>query len=95
MNIRTDDISKAVRVDRRTKWGNPYILHDESERDKVVEQYRQYLWTQISGGKVSLEELAALHGKDLACWCAPRRCHAERLERAAAWAHTKLNGGGA
>ena len=39
---------------------------------------------------MSLEELASLHGKTLACHCAPLPCHGEVLARAAAWAASVL-----
>jgi Domain of unknown function (DUF4326) len=35
---------------------------------------------------VDLAALAALHGKTLGCWCAPRPCHGEVLQAAATWA---------
>ena len=69
----------TVRVDRRTEWGNPFIMRNESdkERDRVCDAFEEMvaLWTP--------EVIAALKkdlkGKNLACWCAPKRCHAETL----------------
>lgn len=80
-----------VRVDRRTRWGNPFILGRDGDRETVVELYRRWLWQQLKEGAVSISELASLHGKVLGCWCAPQACHAEVLERAAAWAYGVLN----
>ena len=81
----------AVRVDRRTRWGNPFRIADGASREQVVARYRVELWRRIRAGEVSLEELASLHGKTLACWCWPARpCHAEVLARAAAWAAAVL-----
>ena len=39
---------------------------------------------------VNLKHEPALHGKPLACWCAPLPCHGQVLARAAAWAASVL-----
>ena len=82
-----------VRVDRATPWGNPFPISPRyGDRAEVVERYRRHLWQRIQSGDIPLEDLAALSGKPLACWCWPRRpCHAEVLARAAAWAAERLN----
>ena len=79
----------AVRIDRRTKWGNPYRI-GPATREEVIARYRAELWRRIRAGEVGLEELASLHGKTLACHCAPLPCHGEVLARAAAWAASVL-----
>ena len=75
-----------VRVDRRTKWGNRFVVGRHGTRAEVIERYRRDLWRRIRAGEVDLDELAALDGLDLLCHCAPLPCHAEVLARAAAWA---------
>lgn len=79
-----------VRVDRATRWGNPFKVGRDGTREQVVERYRQWLWQQVRAGKVSKADLAALHGKRLGCWCAPLACHADVLTRAAEWAMGQL-----
>lgn len=81
---------KAVYIGRGSPWGNPFIIGRDGDRDAVVEQYEAMLASQIDSGSISLEALAALHGKDLVCFCAPQRCHGDVLERAAEWAHNQL-----
>ena len=84
----------TVLVDRRTKWGNKFVIGRDGTRQQVVARYRAELWRRIRAGDVSLEELAALDGKWLACHCVPKRpCHAEVLARAAAWAASELDSG--
>jgi hypothetical protein len=80
----------AVRIDRKTKWGNPFPMRSQTveERDRVIEAYRKALWADIRAGRVWLADLAALDGKPLACWCAPLPCHGDALLAAAAWAST-------
>lgn len=79
----------AVRIDRKTDWGNPFPLRDRNdpdERREVVEEYRSYLADAIDSGKVDLDRLARLDGKQLACHCAPQACHGDVLSEAASWA---------
>ena len=79
-----------VRIDRRTKWGNPFPMERESDRARVIADYRLDLWEKIKTGHFTLQELADLRGKRLACHCAPRPCHGDVLAAAAEWAWHKL-----
>ena len=81
-----DEFEGVVRADRRTRWGNPFRISGRAAREEVIERYRLWLWQRIREGEVSLEDLAGLHGKTLACWCRPKPCHCNVLARAAAWA---------
>ena len=80
----------AVRIDRRTIWGNPFVVGRDGTRAQVIARYRADLWRRIRAGEIALEEVAALNGRDLACHCAPLPCHGEVLARAAAWAAARL-----
>ena len=78
----------AVRIDRKTDWGNPFPLRRDTgpaERREVIEQYREYLADAIDSGKVDPGRLARLDGKALACHCAPQPCHGDVLSQAASW----------
>ena len=66
----------AVYVGRPTVWGNPHKLVRESQRDEVVELYRQDL---LNNPELVARAKRELKGKHLICHCAPRRCHAEVL----------------
>ena len=80
-----------VRIDRRTRWGNPFSITDDVSRAEVIALYRQDLWRRIRAGEVALEDLAALESQTLLCWCRPRlACHGDVLARAAQWAAIKL-----
>ena len=80
----------TVRIDRRSQWGNRFRIGPDGPRDEVIARYRADLWRRVRAAKVGLDELAALHGKPLACWCAPLPCHGQVLARAAAWAASVL-----
>ena len=81
----------AIRIDRQTRWGNPFVIGKDGSREEVIAKYRDHLWSQIRTEKLSLDDLAGLHGKSLACHCAPQPCHGDVLAKAAAWANANRN----
>ena len=85
----------AVLIDRRTRWGNPFVVGRDGTREEVIARYRVELWRQIRAGEIALADLAALESRILACHCAPRPCHGLVLARAAAWAARQLRAGAA
>ncbi|KKW93901.1 DUF4326 domain-containing protein [Sphingobium chungbukense] len=71
----------TVKVDRSTKWGNPYPLQPGRTAEQAVAAFRIHLRETPS-----LREMAGreLRGKNLACWCpAGAPCHADILLEAA------------
>jgi hypothetical protein len=68
--------AEAVLVDRSSDWGNPFIMHKEWERDIVVNQFECYALWRLT---IDPDWLLPLRGKDLVCWCKPKRCHADVL----------------
>jgi len=64
-----------VRIDRRSKWGNPYRMPQDGDRETVIAKYRDY----ILGKPVLLAALGDLRGKTLGCWCKPAACHGDVL----------------
>ena len=76
----------AVRIDRRTRWGNKFVIGRDGNRHEVIARYRADLWRRIRAGEIALADLAALNSRTLACHCHPKPCHGLVLARAAAWA---------
>lgn len=77
LNKRTDRIpADAVYVGRPSKWGNPFSLPNETQRDWVIHLYREYLQKHPDLVEAAKREL---RGRDLVCWCAPKPCHADVL----------------
>lgn len=75
-----------VRVDRQSVLGNPFYMRDESQRDAVCEQYKEYFNNKIKTSTAFMCELSVLqtlykeHEKlRLFCWCSPKKCHAETI----------------
>jgi hypothetical protein len=67
-----------VRIDRKTKWGNPYPMHMESDRDFVCDRYAEWFVKQELQNKLDIDELKDV--KRLGCWCSPKRCHGDYLK---------------
>ena len=75
-----------VYIGRPSEWGNPFAMRQESDRANVLLRYRVYLTEAVRSGDIAYADLAALHGKTLVCWCAPKACHGHVLAMAARWA---------
>jgi len=70
----------AVRIDRGTKYGNPFILGEDGDRDEVCDAYE----THYLPNKPSIVErinAGELTGKVLVCHCYPERCHGDCLAK--------------
>ena len=80
----------AVRIDRRTRWGNKFVIGRDGNREQVIARFRADLWRRIRAGEIALADLAALNSRTLACHCHPKPCHGLVLARAAAWAASVL-----
>ena len=70
-------IGRATRDLQGSKWANPYIIGDRYDRKTVIFLYEKY----ILGRKKLYKSLLELEGKTLGCWCTPKACHGEVLQR--------------
>lgn len=66
----------TVYVGRPTKWGNPFRLGVDGDREECISKYEKMLRERtLINNEYWLEPL---RGKDLACWCPlDKSCHAE------------------
>lgn len=86
----------AVYVGRPTKWGNPFIVSSLCAMERYADfTLNADLWSgwpcvdaatavrafhEMKARYMTADELAALRGKDLACWCPlDKPCHADVL----------------
>ena len=67
LNDYVDELGSGlmVRIDRMTKWGNPFRVGQDGDREAVIEKYRQWLWGKIRREELDLYELADLLGCEL------------------------------
>lgn len=82
VNLRTcKDWGKPgdILIDRRTKWGNPFIMQNESQRDEVCDKYEIWLNDKLALKNFNLDELR--NAKRLGCWCKDKRCHGDYIKK--------------
>jgi len=60
---------------------NPYRVGKGVTREEAIRLYETHLRTLLQHSPEARAELARCRGKDVACWCAPSRCHGEVVER--------------
>lgn len=77
LNKYKDIITKnAVYIGRGSKWGNPFIIGKDGNREEVVDKYCEWICDNSS----LLKDIHELKGKDLVCFCSPLLCHGMVLE---------------
>lgn len=70
--------SDAVYIGRGSKYGNPFVIsapHPDTgrpmTRDDVCDLFEKLILPSL--------DVSELAGKDLVCFCKPRRCHGDSL----------------
>ena len=69
----------AVYIGRPSKWGNPFVIGRDGNREQVIAKFEKW----ILGQPQLLAQLHEIKGKDLVCFCAPEACHGDVLVRLA------------
>lgn len=64
-----------IYIGRGSKWGNPFKIGPDGNREEVIEKYEAY----ILANQELLDSLDELRGKTLGCWCNPKPCHGDVL----------------
>lgn len=71
-----------VYIGRPGKWGNPFVMKKEEDRQLVIDQF--IAWLATGGAPYNLEDIKReLKGKRLLCWCHPKACHGDVLAQLA------------
>jgi len=68
-----------VRIDRLTRWGNPFVIGKDGDRETVISKYEDWILMRPD----LLADLPVLRGKRLGCHCKPLACHGDVLARLA------------
>ena len=72
LNKKIDDIPKnAVYIGRGSPYGNPFIISTVMNRDDVCDKFEQEVLPYL--------DVNDLKGKDLVCFCKPKRCHGDSI----------------
>lgn len=79
INYRTYNLdkSKVIPIDRRSMFGNPYIIYKKGDRSTVILMYKNYFYKRIKKDKEFKKAVENLRGKTLGCWCTPLPCHGD------------------
>jgi ParB-like chromosome segregation protein Spo0J len=65
-----------VRIDRSSKYGNPFVMGQDGDRDFVCDAFEKHYLPH----KQSIRnDFGKLQGKVLVCHCYPDRCHGDTL----------------
>lgn len=67
---------KLLVIDRTSKWGNPFVLGPDGDRDHVCDCFTEHYATFKQSFN---QNRGDLEGKVLACHCYPERCHGDGL----------------
>lgn len=70
----------AVYIGRGSVYGNPFVIGKDGDRDEVCDKYEQYL---LNNPQLLQTVKTNLKGRDVICFCAPKRCHGDTLVRIA------------
>lgn len=75
-HIREDIEEDDVFIGRPSKWGNPFILGVNGDRELVIHKY-----IQLKGRDKQFiaDVIKELKGKNLVCYCSPKKCHGDWL----------------
>jgi hypothetical protein len=75
VNVRRNKIGSNAYsfVGRPTALGNPYAITAVQSRESVLIQHAEWVFDHPE----LWEKILALQGRDLGCFCAPERCHAD------------------
>jgi hypothetical protein len=61
------------------RYGNPFVMGRDGNREEVVAKHRAWLEEQMKSEEFCNQMLEDLAGKDLVCHCAPEACHGHTL----------------
>lgn len=89
VNVRKADYD--VFIGRRNSWvgrhwtplsqtydfGNPFRVGADLTREQAVSRYREYFQRRIETDPIFREQILALKGKRLGCFCKPLECHGD------------------
>jgi uncharacterized protein YebE (UPF0316 family) len=76
-NIRNEELKtdSDVYIGRGSKWGNPFVIGKDGDRNLVIKKFKKY----FDSNNELKKDIQELRGKNLVCYCSPKKCHGEVL----------------
>nr|VFK27354.1 MAG: protein of unknown function (DUF4326) [Candidatus Kentron sp. MB]VFK30312.1 MAG: protein of unknown function (DUF4326) [Candidatus Kentron sp. MB]VFK74277.1 MAG: protein of unknown function (DUF4326) [Candidatus Kentron sp. MB] len=68
-----------IYIGRGSKWGNPYAIGFDGDRDEVIHKFKYDFERGFL--KFSKEDALELKGRTLGCYCKPAACHGDVLAK--------------
>ena len=65
-------------IGRGSVAGNPFVIGRDGDRDEVCDKFERMV---EADPELKSRLVAYCRGRDLLCYCAPRRCHGDYLLR--------------
>lgn len=82
----TDPVRKEFHREycgRGSLWGNPYVINDQNDRNKVIVEFAKYFYLNEDKFIKDLNRLVDISEKqvvELACFCSPKVCHCDIIK---------------
>lgn len=61
----------AIYIGRGSPYGNPFIIGRDGDREDVCDRFESEILTNL--------DVERLRGRDLVCFCKPKRCHGDSI----------------
>lgn len=61
----------SVYIGRGSPYGNPFVIGKHGDRDEVCDRFAAEVLPTL--------DVSALRGKNLICFCKPKRCHGDDI----------------
>ncbi len=75
-NKHADMVPKdAVYIGRGSPYGNPFVIGIHGDREEVCDRFEREVLPKL--------DVSALRGRDLVCYCSPKRCHGHAIMKKA------------
>lgn len=76
VNVRKEQ--SDVYIGRPSKYGNPYVIGRDGDREKVVRLYKIWFFNPLQQ-QLREDARRELKGKKIGCYCHPLACHGDVL----------------
>jgi hypothetical protein len=91
VNKRTFE-GNGIYIGRPSLLGNPFKMKSEADRERVIREYRTWLWERVKergkvfGELVRIRKLAEREDVYLVCFCRPEKaCHGDVITSCVEW----------
>ena len=76
-DIEFHDPKDVVFIGRPSKFGNPFKIGTDGDREDVISKFESYFTEKLQTDPEFVKAVLALKGKVLACYCKPEACHGD------------------